>query len=156
MSATSKYLYGKYQRAVLTSDEVCNEIGVTEEGLASLIKEKALLPLRGPDARFSIEGVSRYLDGPNEATTPDTAPTKPQAVGLPDVLTVQNLMAVMQIGRSAAYRLIQSGEIQSVRVGTSVRIPKRYFEEYLDKKSKESYAHTGNDMSGLSNERRSF
>lgn len=156
MSATSDYLFSKYQRAVLTNDEVCKELGVTEEGLVSLIKEKALSPLPGPDTRFPVPGVARYLDGPNEATTPHTPLTTPQALGLPDVLTVQDLMAVMQIGRSSAYRLIRSGELQAVRVGTSLRIPKLYLKKYLDKKAQESYAHTGNDMSGLSIERRSF
>lgn len=154
MSATSDYLFSKYQRSVLTSGEVCNEIGVTEEGLASLIKEKALSPLPGPDMRFPIPALSRYLEGAEETTTPDTAPTAP-AVALPDTLGVQDLMAVLKIGRSLAYRLIDRGELRCIRVGRSIRIPRMYLEEYLENPAKERYAHTRNGAtSDLSNERR--
>lgn len=152
MSVTSDYLYGKYQRLVLSSNEVCTELGVTEEGLASLIKEKALSPLPGPDTRFPVPGVARYLDGPNEATTPHTPLTTPQAVGLPPVLTVAELAQVLKIGRNAAYKLLNDPVLGAIRVRNSWRIPGDNVKKYLAKHTEESYPTDGNAVSGPSNE----
>ena len=48
-----------------------------------------------------------------------------------DVLTVSDLQEALQIGRNAAYALLQSGEIGSFRVGRKYRIPKASVIEYL-------------------------
>ena len=48
-----------------------------------------------------------------------------------DVLTVSELQEALQIGRNAAYALLQSGEIGSFRVGRKYRIPKSSVIEYL-------------------------
>ena len=50
---------------------------------------------------------------------------------IPDVLTISELQQVLRIGRSTAYRLIRSRELQCVRVGRSIRIPKQYMMEYV-------------------------
>lgn len=50
---------------------------------------------------------------------------------VPDVLTVTDLQRVLRIGRSTAYRLIKTNEIQSIRIGRSIRIPKNYVENYM-------------------------
>ena len=59
----------------------------------------------------------------------------PNAEALPLVLKVEDLMPILQIGRSAAYTLVRSGQIYSVRVGRSYRIPRDALEEYLRKTS---------------------
>ena len=48
-----------------------------------------------------------------------------------DVLTVSELQEALQIGRNAAYTLLQSGEIGSFRIGKKYRIPKVAVIEYL-------------------------
>ena len=48
------------------------------------------------------------------------------------VYTVLELAAVLQIGRNAAYDLVKSGAIRSIRIGKSIRIPKSALEEYLN------------------------
>ncbi len=48
----------------------------------------------------------------------------PNAEPLPLVLSVEDLMPILQIGRSTAYTLVRSGQIHSVRVGRSYRIPR--------------------------------
>jgi excisionase family DNA binding protein len=48
-----------------------------------------------------------------------------------DVLTVKDLQSALQIGRSTAYKLLQEGEISSIRIGDSYRIPKRYLIDYV-------------------------
>ena len=43
---------------------------------------------------------------------------------LPLVLTVEDLMPVLCIGRNTAYDLGRSGQIQSLRIGHQIRIPR--------------------------------
>lgn len=43
---------------------------------------------------------------------------------LPLVLSVDQLMKVLGIGRNCAYDLVRCGQIQSIRVGNKIRIPK--------------------------------
>lgn len=50
---------------------------------------------------------------------------------LPPVLRVEDLMRVLSIGRNAAYNLVRSGQIRSIRVGRCIRIPRDALAEYL-------------------------
>jgi len=50
---------------------------------------------------------------------------------LPLVLRVEDLMPVLDIGRNAAYELVRSGQIRSVRIGRKLRIPKQAVEDFL-------------------------
>ena len=49
----------------------------------------------------------------------------------PDVVTVPELCKMLYIGRNTAYRLLNSGELQSVRIGKKYVIPTVWVEEYL-------------------------
>ena len=44
---------------------------------------------------------------------------------LPDLLTVRETAGFTRIGIRQAYELVRSGELPSVRLGRSIRIPKR-------------------------------
>ena len=48
-----------------------------------------------------------------------------------DVLDIEDIMDVLKIGRNSAYKLINSGEIKSIRVGRKIRIPKGFLLDYL-------------------------
>lgn len=50
---------------------------------------------------------------------------------LPLVLRVEDLMSALDIGRNAAYELVRSGQIRSIRVGRQIRVPKDAVREYL-------------------------
>lgn len=50
---------------------------------------------------------------------------------LPLVLTVEDLMPVLCIGRNAAYDLVRSGQIRSLRIGRQIRIPRVAVIEFL-------------------------
>ena len=54
---------------------------------------------------------------------------------MPDILTISELQEVLRVGRSTAYRLISSSEIQSIRIGKSIRIPKKYVKEFLEQQN---------------------
>ena len=52
-----------------------------------------------------------------------------------EILTVENLMDYLNIGRTTAYKLVQSGKIKTVRIGRIYRISKKSVEEYVRKES---------------------
>ena len=61
--------------------------------------------------------------------------TNKKTKGLPLVLKVEDLMPILAIGRTMAYEFVRSGQIGSIRVGRSYRIPVNALEEYLRKTS---------------------
>lgn len=52
---------------------------------------------------------------------------------VPLVLCIDDLMAVLCIGRNTAYELVRSGQIRSVRIGKNYRVPRDAVEEFLKK-----------------------
>ncbi len=46
-------------------------------------------------------------------------------------LTVQEVAALMRVSKMTVDRLVHSGELASVRVGRSFRVPERAVNEYL-------------------------
>lgn len=53
---------------------------------------------------------------------------------LPVVMSVQQLAEVLQIGRNSAYDLVKSGQIRSIRIGRTIRIPPSALIDYLNQK----------------------
>ena len=51
---------------------------------------------------------------------------------IPLVMTVEDLMPILLIGRNTAYDLVRSGEIKSIRVGRQIRIPRDALIEFLE------------------------
>lgn len=52
---------------------------------------------------------------------------------LPDILAIADLQTVLRISRSTAYKLIHNDEIQSFRIGKSIKIYKQSLIEYIHK-----------------------
>ena len=42
----------------------------------------------------------------------------------PDIVTVKQLQVMLVVSRHLAYKLINDGEIQAVKIGSSLKIPK--------------------------------
>lgn len=53
----------------------------------------------------------------------------------PDVLTVMEAAKVLKIGRTTMYRLLQSGNIQHLKVGRKIIIPSKYLQEFIEQRS---------------------
>lgn len=51
---------------------------------------------------------------------------------LPLVLHVKDLVRVLSVSQNTAYALVRSGQIRSIRMGRSYRIPKDAVIEYLN------------------------
>lgn len=49
----------------------------------------------------------------------------------PTVFTVDEVAAILRIGRISAYQAIERGEIPSVRVGRRILVPRVAFEQML-------------------------
>ncbi len=43
---------------------------------------------------------------------------------LPLLLTVEEMASVLRIGRNTAYQLVKDGNIQSIRISRTIRIPR--------------------------------
>lgn len=50
---------------------------------------------------------------------------------LPLILRIEDLMEVLDIGKNTAYELVRSGQVQSIRVGSKIRIPKHAVLKFL-------------------------
>ena len=51
---------------------------------------------------------------------------------LPDILTVKDMQKALGMGRSKAYKLLNNGDILHMRIGTAIRIPKKFLVDYID------------------------
>ena len=60
-----------------------------------------------------------------------------------DLLSVSDIQKALGIGRSMAYRLIRNGNIKHLRVGKTIKIPKRFLIDYVVQSCYNSNAVTG-------------
>lgn len=49
----------------------------------------------------------------------------------PDVLTPENIMKILRLGKSKVYELLKKETIKNIRVGNRYRIPQQYIHEFL-------------------------
>lgn len=45
--------------------------------------------------------------------------------------TVEEIAAILNIGRTTAYLLIKEGHFKVIRIGNAIRIPKKSFDEWF-------------------------
>ena len=51
---------------------------------------------------------------------------------LPLLLTVEEMASVLRIGRNAAYQLVKDGNLQSIRIGRCIRIPRAALLQFIE------------------------
>jgi excisionase family DNA binding protein len=51
---------------------------------------------------------------------------------IPVIYTVKDIQNMLRVSRQTAYDLCNSGKIKTLRVGTSIRVTREAFEEYLN------------------------
>lgn len=49
----------------------------------------------------------------------------------PRIYTVEEMAAILRIGRNTAYELVRCGKIRSVKIGHQIRIPEKALEEFI-------------------------
>lgn len=52
-----------------------------------------------------------------------------------EIMTVEELMELLHIGKSTVYQLLDSGEIKAFRIGRKWKIPKKAVYEYIQRKT---------------------
>ena len=50
---------------------------------------------------------------------------------IPTLLTVEEVAAQLRIGRNSAYNLVKSGQIKSIKIGRTIRVPKLAVLEFI-------------------------
>lgn len=50
-----------------------------------------------------------------------------------DIVTVEDLMQMLSVGRNTAYSLVKDGTIKSIKVKKQIRIPKKCVIDFLEK-----------------------
>lgn len=53
-----------------------------------------------------------------------------------EILTPEDVMEELLVGKNAVYNILRSGELKGFRVGRNWKIPRKAVEEYIDKKTK--------------------
>ena len=51
-----------------------------------------------------------------------------------DILDLKQFMEYLNIGRTTAYKLLKSGEINVFRIGKVYKIPRKSVDEFIEKK----------------------
>lgn len=51
-----------------------------------------------------------------------------------EILTREEVMELLKIGRSTFYKLIQTGKLKGLKEGNRYKVPVKSIEEYVDKK----------------------
>ncbi len=55
-----------------------------------------------------------------------------------EILTREEVMEILKIGRSTFYKLLQTGELKGFKEGNRYKIPAQSIEEYVNKKMKQA------------------
>lgn len=50
-----------------------------------------------------------------------------------DILTTEEVMELLNIGKNAIYKLLASGELKAFRMGRNWKIPRKEVDAYIDK-----------------------
>jgi excisionase family DNA binding protein len=64
-----------------------------------------------------------------------------------ELLTVEQVVALLQLARSSIYRLMDLGELRRVKVGRSARIPRSEVERFLRRLEAEQWENTSDRAS---------
>ena len=46
--------------------------------------------------------------------------------------TVEEIASILDIGKSSAYELVKRGQFRAVKIGASIRVSKKSFDDWLD------------------------
>lgn len=49
-----------------------------------------------------------------------------------DILTLDEVMDLLNIGKNALYKLLSSGKLKAFRIGRNWKIPRKSVDEYID------------------------
>lgn len=59
----------------------------------------------------------------------------PKRISEKRTYTVEEIATLLGISRTSAYEFVKKGEVKFVRIGASIRISKKSFDEWLDQQN---------------------
>jgi len=78
------------------------------------------------------QGMASDASPPPAGPTVDLTGGARSMIDPPMLLTVRDVEAELQLGRTRTYELIRSGQIPVIRLGRSVRIPREALRRWID------------------------
>ena len=60
-----------------------------------------------------------------------------QTVFEPKTYTVDDIAKILDIGRTSAYNFVKEGHFKIIRIGTTIRISRKSFDDWLDEQDKQ-------------------
>ena len=70
-----------------------------------------------------------------ESAAPTSAEIPPTSTRTPMLLTVRDVEAELQLGRTRTYELLRSGSIPVIRVGRALRVPRDALRRWVDEQT---------------------
>ena len=58
--------------------------------------------------------------------------TQTRDVSAKRTYTVEEIANILEIGKSSAYELVKQGHFRAVKIGASIRVSKKSFDDWLD------------------------
>ncbi len=71
------------------------------------------------------------MDYISSVTNNDRTATATMFEHYPDLLTPEDLQKALGIGRSTVYRLLNGGQLKHMRIGKTIKIPKRFLIDFV-------------------------
>ena len=111
--------------------------------------DRVTVRIRLARIRCGCTCVADVTGGAGDATREDGGGVCMSSLSEMKFLTVAEVAAVMRVSKMTVYRLVHSGELASVRVGRSFRVPERAVHDYLKAgfpESIQSQVHIGKSI----------
>lgn len=68
---------------------------------------------------------------------------------IPDIMSVEEMRSILKIGRNKAYAIVGTGAIKSLKIGRTIRIPKRYVVDFIESQCYNGKVATGRSLTSL-------
>ncbi len=61
-----------------------------------------------------------------------------ETIASKEILTREEVMEILKIGRSTFYKLLQNGELKGFKEGNRYKVPAQSIDEYVDKRMEQA------------------
>lgn len=112
---------------IFTAEEVMSTLRCRSEKAARLFSEL--------DSAKGIGLIERKRQGLGRPTMSIDHSSPYKSLAGKRTYTVEEIAKILGIGRTAAYSLVHSGVFKAVRIGSSIRVSKVSFDDWLDKQN---------------------
>lgn len=114
-------------KQMLTVQEAARVLGISVHTVYRLISSGELSAIKVSSRKTVIkaEEIERYINRKQEVV-----------VIMKEILTREEVMEALKIGRSTFYKLLQTGELKGFKEGNRYKVPAESVEEYVDKRMK--------------------